>query len=160
MQITLTYSDLLAVMERSLSIIAKRSTDDQGNRLFDNITLGSREKQIASDFFTTAFIELSAELSDYITTEIQNASGFVSVAYISWWTDQNPASFVNLVTANGQYLYKHDTHKLYQASLSFPTQTATIATGTLFVYNNGYYRFTQGTGLTQLTDAQVAQLTE
>lgn len=67
MQITINYTDLYGVVERSLSIIGKRSADDQGNRLFTDITLGSSEKDIISDYIRQASIDLSTELSAHIS---------------------------------------------------------------------------------------------
>lgn len=68
LNITLDFDTLYETVARSLSIIGKRSTDDNGNLLFKDITLGSREKEIVSDFFRQAVIDLSAELSGFITT--------------------------------------------------------------------------------------------
>lgn len=73
MQITLTYNDLYAVVERSLSIIAKRSTDDQGNLLFDNITLGSREKDIITDYIKQAAVWIATETSAFVTASTENS---------------------------------------------------------------------------------------
>lgn len=67
MEITLTYADLYAIVERSLSIIGKRTTDENGNRLFTDITLGSRETGLIHDYFRQAVIDLTVELSGFIT---------------------------------------------------------------------------------------------
>lgn len=77
MQITLNYTDLYGVVERSLSIIAKRSVDDQGNVLFDNITLGSREVSLINDYFRSAIVGLAAELRQYITLETPSTDTYV-----------------------------------------------------------------------------------
>lgn len=159
MDITLDFGSLYEQVSRTLSIIAKRSTDDQGNRLFDNITLGSREKVLINDYFTSSFVMLAAELCHFVTAEVKSTSSLSTVAYIDWWTTLAPSSFTNAVTTNGQLLYRYDTSTLYQASLSFPTQTASLASNTLCVYNSTYYRYTQGAALTELTSAQVAALT-
>lgn len=67
MDITLTYQSLYETVSRSLSIIGKRSVDDQGNLLFKDITLGTREQEIVTDYFRQAVIDLSAELAALIT---------------------------------------------------------------------------------------------
>ena len=67
MTITLTYTSLYDIVERSLSIIGKRSTDDKGNLIFTDITLGSRETELINDFFRQAVIDLSAETAALIT---------------------------------------------------------------------------------------------
>lgn len=67
MNIILTYDTLYATVERSLSVIGKRSADDDGNRLFTDITLGSREKEIVHDYFRQAVIDLAAETAAYIS---------------------------------------------------------------------------------------------
>jgi hypothetical protein len=54
-------------VERSLSAIGKRTVDDKGERLFTDITLGSREKEIINDYFRQAVIDLAAELTAFIS---------------------------------------------------------------------------------------------
>lgn len=160
MEITLNFSTLYDKVARSLSIIGKRSIDDKGNILFRDITLGSRERGIISDFFATAFTELSAELGKFITDEVRNHSGFNDAVYISLWTNLPASSFDSQVTADGQYLYDYSSHKLYQASLSFPYQVAAAPVGGLLaVHSESYYQW-DGTDLTQLTEEQVAELTD
>ncbi len=73
MVITLTYADLYDTVERSLSIIGKRSTDDNGNRLFTDITLGSRETVLIHDYFRQAVIDLSTETAAFITAGSETA---------------------------------------------------------------------------------------
>ena len=73
MQITLTYSDLYAIVERSLSIIAKRSVDDKGYPVFDNITLGSRETEIITDYIKQAAVWLATETAGFITASSENS---------------------------------------------------------------------------------------
>ena len=73
MDITINYANLYAVVERSLSIIAKRSVDDQGNPLFDNITLSSRETEIITDFIKTASVDLATETSAFVTASTDNS---------------------------------------------------------------------------------------
>ena len=68
MDITLDYTVLLEEVKRSLSIIGKRSTDDNGNLLFTDITVSTNEEYIIIDYFQQAVIDLAAELSGFITT--------------------------------------------------------------------------------------------
>lgn len=154
----ITLDSLHIAVERQLSIIGKRSIDDNGNLLFKDITLGTREKEILNDYFENAFIEICGELRKFITAEVQRVSTFASTVYTSFWTDQQPAALVDSVTANGQRLYNYSTQKLYVYSLSFPFQSQTIASGTLFKYNGDFYSYSSG--LTQLTEEQVAALTD
>lgn len=88
MQITLTYTELYGVVERSLSIIAKRSIDDQGNLLFDNITLGTREVELINDYFKSAIVHLAAELRQYVTLETVATGSFTMT--ITLYSDANP----------------------------------------------------------------------
>lgn len=73
MDITINYVNLYSIVERSLSIIAKRSVDDQGNRLFDNITLSSRETDIVTDFIKTASVNIASETSAFVTASTDNS---------------------------------------------------------------------------------------
>lgn len=73
MEITLTYQSLYETASRSLSIIGKRSVDEQGNLLFKDITLGTREQEIITDYFRQAVIDLSAELAAFITASTETA---------------------------------------------------------------------------------------
>ena len=73
MDITINYANLYAVVERSLSIIAKRSVDDHGNPLFDNITLSSRETDIVTDFIKTASVNIASETSAFVTASTDNS---------------------------------------------------------------------------------------
>lgn len=66
MEINLDYSALLETVRRSLSVIGKRSTDDNGNLLFTDITVGTNEEPIIFDFFRLAINDLAAELSAFI----------------------------------------------------------------------------------------------
>ncbi len=76
MDITLNFDTLYQKVSRSLSIIGKRSIDDKGNLLFKDITLGSKEKELANDYFRQAVIDLSAELSAFITASNNTAITF------------------------------------------------------------------------------------
>lgn len=73
MQITLNYTDLYDIVERSLSIIGKRSADDQGNLLFKDITLGSREKELVTDYIKQSVVWLATETSSFITASTVNS---------------------------------------------------------------------------------------
>lgn len=73
MVVTLVNSTLYDIVERSLSVIGKRSTDDKGNLLFTDITLGSREVPLIYDYFRQAFIDLATELSAFITAQSETA---------------------------------------------------------------------------------------
>lgn len=66
---TFDYTALYGKVSRSLSIIGKRSTDEQGNRLFADITLGSRETEIIEDYMRQAVIDLAAEMEAFVTGE-------------------------------------------------------------------------------------------
>lgn len=64
---TFDFSALQGKVSRSLSIIGKRSTDDQGNLLFKDITLGSRETEIINDYLNQAVIDIVTELGASIS---------------------------------------------------------------------------------------------
>lgn len=76
MQIQITYATLYDVVERSLSIIGKRSVDDNGNLLFKDITLGTREQEIAYDYFRAAIVHVAAELREYVTGETRATDSY------------------------------------------------------------------------------------
>lgn len=156
--ITLDYASLYNLVERSLSVIGKRSTDDKGELLFKDITLGSRERKIVYDFFETAFIDLCAELGKFITAQMETVSGVTSFIYTTFWTNQAASTFVSQITTTGQYLYKYDSGDLYVSNLSYPFSTISPETNALFVYQDTYYKW--DSGLTQLTDEEVAELTD
>lgn len=67
MTITINNTNLLAEIKRSLSIIGKRSVDDEGNLLFKDITLSSREEGIVGDYINNAVNMLVAELAGFVT---------------------------------------------------------------------------------------------
>lgn len=64
--ISLNYDSLYEVVSRSLSIVGKRIRDDKGTPEYEDVTLGSREKEIIMDYLRQAVIDLSAELSAFI----------------------------------------------------------------------------------------------
>lgn len=102
MNITLNYSDLYGVVERSLSVIGKRSVDEAGNRLFDNITLGSREVPLIHDYFRSAIVGLAAELREYVTLETLSQGSFVFG--ITPYADTNPNLETTITQAIKDYI--------------------------------------------------------
>ena len=66
MKIVISYLGLYEAVERSLSIIGKRMIDDKGDLLFRDITLGTNEKEIISDYFRQAAIDIATETSAFI----------------------------------------------------------------------------------------------
>lgn len=102
MQITLSYIDLYGVVERTLSIVAKRSIDDQGNRLFDNITLGSREKTLVYDYFRSAIVGLAADLRQYVTVETPAETQYTVT--ITLYDDANAALTSTITQAIKDYI--------------------------------------------------------
>ena len=67
MDIEINQQSIYDIVSRSLSIIGKRSVDDQGNRLFEDITLGSNEKAIIEDYVNNAVNALVTELSGFVS---------------------------------------------------------------------------------------------
>lgn len=67
MEITLDFTTLAGEVKRSLSIIGKRSIDEQGNLMFKDITLGSLEEPLLNDYFQQAVIDLTTETDTFIT---------------------------------------------------------------------------------------------
>lgn len=160
MNVTLTYTELYDTVERSLSVIGKRSTDDNGNRLFADITLGSREVPLIYDYFRQAVIDLATELSAFITEteDSQQESTVNASVQISFWTDQNTSQFLEQVTRSGQYLYKYNEHLLYVSAVTYPFNTVSPGASDLFTHEGNYYRWNNG--LTQLTAEQVEALAD
>jgi len=74
MKIVISYLGLYEAVERSLSIIGKRMIDDHGNLLFKDITLGTNEKEIISDYFRQAAIDIATETSAFITEHWPDAA--------------------------------------------------------------------------------------
>lgn len=65
MIVTLDFATLAKTVQRSLSIIGKRSTDENGNLLFKDITLGSLEEPILLDYFRDALIQLKTATNHF-----------------------------------------------------------------------------------------------
>lgn len=74
MQKTFDFTTLYGKVSRSLSIIGKRSIDDQGNLLFKDITLGSNETELISDYLRQAVIDIVTELGAFITAQTDGVS--------------------------------------------------------------------------------------
>ncbi len=157
MDFTLDFSYLYATVARSLSIIGKRSTDDKGNRIFADITLGSREQAVAYDFFTTAVIDLCTELSKFMTAELHDLPEYTQTVYTTFWSTESPASLAPLITASDQLLYNPSANTLHTSSLSYPFSATTPDTDSLFDYNGNFYKW-DGDELPQLTDEETALL--
>ena len=81
MTITLNFTNLYNVVARTLSIVGKRSTDDKGNRIFTDITLGTNEKEIISDYFRQAVIDLSAETAAFITASSDTTNQTITLTF-------------------------------------------------------------------------------
>jgi hypothetical protein len=152
MNITLDYGSLYDIVARSLSIIGKRASDNEGRNIFGNITLGSAEKKIACDFFANAFTEICATLGRFITSEIRSTSSFSDSAQIDFWSDQTPST--DDITSDGQLLYRYDQLKLYRASLSFPFVAQSPSSDTVYKYGDNYYDYT----LTQIAEPTEEQM--
>lgn len=158
MTLTLDFGTLYGIVERSLSVIGKRSIDDNGNLLFKDITLGSREKAIISDYFTNAFVDLCAELKQYITAEVNSIEGVTSLVYTDFWTNQAASNYTSQITRSGQNLYNYSTDTLYVSSLSFPFSVTSMSTGAVLLYNGTYYKF-NGSAAVRMTADEIAALT-
>lgn len=76
MDITLNYETLYGIVSRSLSVIGKRSRNEDGTPDYESVTLGSKEKEIISDYFRQAAIDLSTELSTFITASTNTSVTF------------------------------------------------------------------------------------
>ena len=159
MQITLDYSTLYAIVARSLSIIGKRSVDDNGTLLFRDITLGSREHAIINDYFNNAFVVLCSELGQFITAEINSVSGLSQTAYIDFWVDDDPDNHTDGIKATGQLLYNYATRKLYSSSLSIYFASVSSVGNPIYVNGGTYYHWRSG-ALAQLTEEEMEALTE
>ena len=155
---TFDYGALYEVVARQLSIIGKRSISDDGKPLFEDITIGTRERGIMSDFFTNAFVSLTSQLSPFITAAQGRYIEDAVNLFITFWTNQAASAFENQITATGQLLYRYDTGNLYSSVLDYPFEVAMVESGTLFVMDGDYYRWVSLT-LTQLTEEEVAELT-
>lgn len=152
MNITLDFGSLYDIVARSLSIIGKRANDKEGNNIFGNITLGSAEKKIVCDFFANAFTEICGTLGRFLTSEIRTSSSFSDTAQIDFWSNQTPST--NVITRDGQLLYRYDQLKLYRSNLSYPFGSHTTSPTDVFKYGDAYYDNT----LTQITEPTEEQM--
>lgn len=66
MEIALDFNQLKRDVKRSLSIIGKRSIDEDGNLMFKDITLGSLEEPLLNDYFQQAIIDLTTGTDTFI----------------------------------------------------------------------------------------------
>lgn len=74
MKVTLNFSQLTETVKRSLAIIGKRATDDNGNLLFKDITLSSLEEPILHDFFKDALVYARAMAAPCSMTVTEQAA--------------------------------------------------------------------------------------
>ena len=65
---SILYANITEKVKRSLSIIGKRSRDDNGNTLFADITLSSAEEVIIRDFTEDAITEIVNEVRRLLQT--------------------------------------------------------------------------------------------
>ena len=70
--ITFNYSELAAKVDRQLSIVGKRSTDENGKLIFTDITLGTNEKELINDYIRQAVLDIAAETAAFITDSETN----------------------------------------------------------------------------------------
>lgn len=156
--ITLDFGALYETVARQLSVIGKRSTSEDGKLLFQDITIGTRERDIMSDFFTNAFVDLTSQLSPFITAAQGRYTEDAVNLFITFWTNQQPSAFISQITANGQLLYNYDTGNLYSSSITYPWTMAYPETDDLFVMDGDYYLWEAG-GLVALTPEEEEELT-
>lgn len=172
MNITLNYSDLYDLVERSLSIIGKRSTDEDGNRLFLDITLGSREKDIIKDFLRMAVVNITNETSFFLAGEQHTVTHFGNSIKIDFWTDKPNEELKDSLTDSGQLIYNYVTHTLYKTVYAYPFDIVAKDAANLFLFEDKYYKWTvvqpadeeqtepADEVLTELTDEELAELTD
>lgn len=77
MEITLEYATLTETVKRSLSVIGKRSVDEKGNLLFTDITVGTNEEPLITDYLRQAVIDLSTELSSFAAVPEASPEGII-----------------------------------------------------------------------------------
>lgn len=73
MEITLNFTTLAAEVKRSLSIIGKRSVDENGNLMYKDITLSSLEEPLLEDYLQQAVIDLTTETDTFITASTDSS---------------------------------------------------------------------------------------
>lgn len=157
--ITFDYGALYETVARQLSIIGKRSVGEDGKLLFTDITIGTRERDIIGDFFTNAFVDLTSQLTQFVSAEQRRYIENVTNVFITFWTNQAASTFEDQITANGQLLYNYETGVLYSSVLAYPFVEASPEDDTLFKEGDNYYVWDDNT-LTLLTAEEVAELTE
>ena len=73
MEITLDFTQLAKEVKRSLSVIGKRSIDENGNLMFKDITLSSLEEPLLNDYLQQAVIDLVTEADTFITASTESS---------------------------------------------------------------------------------------
>ena len=72
--INIDYGSIAKTVERQLSIVGKRSTDENGKLIFTDITLGTNEKELLNDYIRQAVIDLTTETAAFISSQLGNTS--------------------------------------------------------------------------------------
>ena len=154
--ITISYGDLYTVLARSLSIIGKRANDEQGRNIFGTITLGTAERDLANDFFSSAFTEICAAIRHFVTTEINNTTPTGTTQNVDFWVPDgtSESSLVPLVTSSGQLEYNYGTHALRQTTVSYRWDTYPVSSTDVFVYDSVYYDYLMNV-IEEPTEAQI-----
>lgn len=114
MTIVINYSDTSAIVERSLSIIGKRSIDEQGNLLFKDITIGTREKQILSDYYRSAIMHLAAELRQFVSLEAPIGDTYTFT--LALYADANPDLEDSIKQAVTEYIVAYALYSWFTVS--------------------------------------------
>lgn len=114
MDIVINYSDISAIVDRSLSIIGKRAVDDQGNLLFKDITIGTREKDILTDYCKSAIMHIAAELRQFVRLETPTATTYT--VRITLDDDANPALEDSIKQAVTEYLVAYMLYSWFTVS--------------------------------------------
>lgn len=114
MDIVITYSDISAIVERSLSIIGKRSVDDAGNLLFKDITIGTREKDILKDYYKSAIMHIAAETRQYIRLETDATTSFTIRLTLD--DDANPQLETSIKQAITEYIVAYALYSWFTVS--------------------------------------------
>lgn len=114
MDIVINYSDISEIVERSLSIIGKRSIDEQGNLLFKDITIGTREKGILSDYYRSAIMHLAAELRQFVSLEAPIGDTYTFT--LALYADANPDLEDSIKQAVTEYIVAYALYSWFTVS--------------------------------------------
>lgn len=114
MDIIINYSDISEIVERSLSIIGKRSIDEQGNLLFKDITIGTREKEILTDYCKSAIMHIAAELRQYVRLETPTADTYTIRIILNY--DANPYLEDSIRQAVTEYIIAYALYSWFTVS--------------------------------------------